>query len=156
MQISMKNIEKWRFFAKKSAKIRKSFTKFRSNFEIGAVQRIANLVVLEKCCKMRIWVQKSASMQKRTSPLKFGDLAEKSGLNSVSNLSTKLPSPRCPALAAQPSLHSQLHCSCRRRRRAVGGRGDEAAGCAAGRAVAMQPLVQLTSQLVVSSPCAGK
>ena len=30
-------------------------------------------------------------MQKRTSPLKFGDLAEKSGLNSVSNLSTKAP-----------------------------------------------------------------
>ena len=28
-------------------------------------------------------------MQKRTSPLKFGDLAEKSGLNSVLNLSTK-------------------------------------------------------------------
>ena len=54
------------------------------------MQRIANLVVLEKCCKMRIWVQKSASMQKRTSPLKFGDLAEKSGLNSVSNLSTKV------------------------------------------------------------------
>ena len=39
--------------------------------------------------KMRIWVQKSASMQKRTSPLKFGDLAEKSGLNSVSSFSTK-------------------------------------------------------------------
>ena len=38
---------------------------------------------------MRIRVQKSASMQKRTSPLKFGDLAEKSGSNSVSNLSTK-------------------------------------------------------------------
>ena len=34
-------------------------------------------------------MRKSASMQKRTSPLKFGDLAEKSGLNSVSNLSTK-------------------------------------------------------------------
>ena len=29
-------------------------------------------------------------MQKRTSPLKFGDLAEKSELNSVSNLSTKV------------------------------------------------------------------
>ena len=28
-------------------------------------------------------------MQKRTSPLKFGDLAEKSELNSVSDLSTK-------------------------------------------------------------------
>ena len=47
---------------------------------------------------MRIWVQKSASMQKRTSPLKFGDLAEKSGLNSVSNLSTK---PRPPARAGR-------------------------------------------------------
>ena len=44
---------------------------------------------------MRIWVQKSVSMQKRTSPLKFGDLAEKSGLNSVSNLSTKV-SPCAP------------------------------------------------------------
>ena len=55
-----------------------------SNFEIGAVQRIANLVVLEKCCKMRIWMQKSASTQKRTSPLKLGDFAEKSVLNSVS------------------------------------------------------------------------
>ena len=57
------------------------------------MQRIANLVVLEKCCKMRIWVQKSASMQKRTSPLKFGDFAEKSVLNSVSNLSTKVGAP---------------------------------------------------------------
>ena len=49
---------------------------------------------------MRIWVQKSASMQKRASPLKFGDLAEKSGLNSVSNLSTKaMTSPREAATA---------------------------------------------------------
>ena len=79
-------------FVEFRAKIRKSITKFCSNFEIGTVQRIANLVVLEKCCKMRIWVPKSASMQKRTSPLKFGDLAEKSGLNSVSNLSTKTTS----------------------------------------------------------------
>ena len=47
------------------------FTKFSSKFEIEAVQRIANLVVLEKCCKMRIWVQKSASIQPQTSSLKF-------------------------------------------------------------------------------------
>ena len=53
---------------------------------------------------MRIWVQKSASMQKRTSPPKFGDLAEKSGLNSVSDLSTKVP--RAP-----------LHSSCTASRR---------------------------------------
>ena len=51
---------------------------------------------------MRIWVQKSASMQKRTSPLKFGDLAEKSGLNSVSDLSTKV------RLAVYSSLYNQL------------------------------------------------
>ena len=71
-----------------------------------SVQRIANLVVLEKCCKMRIWVQKSASMQKRTSRLKFGDLAEKSGFNSVSNLSTKAAtrgSPPCRRAPASPS-----------------------------------------------------
>ena len=42
---------------------------------------------------MRIWAQKSASMQKRTSLLKFGDLAAKSLLNSVSDLSTKVPGP---------------------------------------------------------------
>ena len=87
-------------------KSEKSFTKFCSHFEIGAVQRIANLVGLEKCCKMRNWVQKSASMQKRTSPLKFGDLAEKSGFNSVSNLSTK-PRARCPgSRRTRPALPS--------------------------------------------------
>ena len=41
------------------------------NFEFGAVQRIANLVDLEKCWKMSIWLQKSALIQPRTSPLKF-------------------------------------------------------------------------------------
>ena len=66
------------------------------------MQRNANLVVLEKCCKMRIWVQKSASMQKRTSPLKFGDLAEKSGLNSVSNLSTKRAAEEAVPEVGQP------------------------------------------------------
>ena len=54
------------------------------------MQRIANLVDLEKCCKMSIWTQKSASIQKRTSPLKFDDSAEKSEKSSVSNLSTKV------------------------------------------------------------------
>ena len=40
--------------------------------QFAAVRRIANLVDLEKCCKMRIWMQKSASIQKRTSLLKLG------------------------------------------------------------------------------------
>ena len=50
----------------------KSLAIFDWNFESGAVQRFANLVDLEKCCKMRIWTQKSASIQKRTSLPKFG------------------------------------------------------------------------------------
>ena len=36
-------------------------------------------VDIEKCCKMSIYVQKSVSIQKRTSPDKFDNLAEKSG-----------------------------------------------------------------------------
>ena len=39
---------------------------------------------------MRIWTQKSASIQKRTSPLKFDDFAEKSEKDTVSYLSTKV------------------------------------------------------------------
>ena len=38
---------------------------------------------------MRSWVQKSASMQNRTSPLKFAHLAGKSEKGSISNLLTK-------------------------------------------------------------------
>ena len=41
-------------------------------FEFGAVQRCDYFVDLEKCCKMRIWMQKSASIQKRTSLPRFG------------------------------------------------------------------------------------
>ena len=38
---------------------------------------------------MSIWLQKSALIQPRTSPLKFDDLAEKSEKDTVSYLSTK-------------------------------------------------------------------
>ena len=39
---------------------------------------------------MSIWAQKSVSIQKRTSPLKFDDSAEQAAKSSVSNLSTKV------------------------------------------------------------------
>ena len=39
---------------------------------------------------MSIWLQKSAFIQPRTSPLKFANLAEKSEKDSVSNLFTKV------------------------------------------------------------------
>ena len=40
---------------------------FLQKFEFRAVQKCANLVDLEKCCKMTIWWPKSALIQPRTS-----------------------------------------------------------------------------------------
>ena len=48
--------------------IQKSLTSVCWNFEIWAVRRIANLVDLEKCWKMTIYLQKSVSIQPRTRP----------------------------------------------------------------------------------------
>ena len=42
------------------------------NVEVGAVQKSANLVELEKSCKMSLWLQKSASIQPRSDLPKFG------------------------------------------------------------------------------------
>ena len=58
------------------------------------MQRIGNLVDLEKRCKMSIWLQNFALIQPRTSPLKFDHLAEKSEKDSVSNLAPKVYSAR--------------------------------------------------------------
>ena len=44
---------------------------FCENFEIAAVQKDANLVELEKCCRMHIFLQKFVLIQPRTSPLKI-------------------------------------------------------------------------------------
>ena len=52
---------------------------------------------------MRIWTQKSASIQKRTSPLKFDNFAEKSEKDTVSYLSTK-------GLAALRSPYARVTC----------------------------------------------
>ena len=57
---------------------------------------------------MRIWVQKSALIQKRTRPLKFGDLAEKSELNSVSDFSTEAGrEPSSPRERGPPSARER-------------------------------------------------
>ena len=53
------------------------------------VQKHTNLVDLVKSFPMNIYLQKLASIQKRTSPLKVDHLAEKSEKGSISNLSTK-------------------------------------------------------------------
>ena len=53
------------------------------------MQKHVNLVDLVKSFPTNIYLQNLASIQKRTSPVKFAHLAEKSGNGSISNLSTK-------------------------------------------------------------------
>ena len=75
-------------------------TNFSRMFEFGPmqkwfsdwspkVQKCANLVDLVKRFQTNIYLQHLASIQKRTIPVKFAHLAEKSGKGSISNLSTK-------------------------------------------------------------------
>ena len=54
------------------------------------MQKHVNLVDLVKSFPTNIFLQILASIQKRTSPIKFAHLAEKSENGSISNLSTKL------------------------------------------------------------------
>ena len=54
------------------------------------MQKHVNLVDLVKSFPTNIFLKNLASVQKRTSPVKFAHLAEKSGNGSTSNLSTKV------------------------------------------------------------------
>ena len=54
------------------------------------MQKHVNLVDLVKSFPTNIYLQNLASIQKRTSLVKFAHLAEKSGKGSISNLSTKV------------------------------------------------------------------
>ena len=53
------------------------------------MQKHVNLVDLVKSFPTNILLQNLASIQRRTSPIKFAHLAEKSEYGSISNLSTK-------------------------------------------------------------------
>ena len=54
------------------------------------MQKHVNLVDLVKSFPANILLQNLASIQQRTSPIKFAHLAEKSEKGSISNLSTKV------------------------------------------------------------------
>ena len=54
------------------------------------VQKHVNLVEIVKRFPTNIFLQNLASIQKRTRPIKFAHLAEKSEKGSISNLSTKV------------------------------------------------------------------
>ena len=81
------------------------------------MQKHVNLVDLVKSFPKNIFLQNLASIQKRTSPVKFAYLAEKSGKGSISNLSTKgstaahVRDPLLLRLAPSPSARTvSLHC----------------------------------------------
>ena len=54
------------------------------------MQKHVNLVDLAKSFPTNIFLQNLASIQKRTSPMKFAHLAEKPEKGSISNLATKV------------------------------------------------------------------
>ena len=54
------------------------------------MQKHVNLVDLVKSFPTNIFLQNLTSIEKRTSPIKFDHLAEKSKEGSISNLSTKV------------------------------------------------------------------
>ena len=64
------------------------------------MQKHVNLVDLVKSFPTTIYLQNLASIQQRTSPLKFDHLAEKSEQGLISNLSTKVATRRLPPSAA--------------------------------------------------------
>ena len=64
------------------------------------MQKHVNLVDLVKSFPTNIFLQNLASIQKRTRPIKFAHLAEKSEKGSVSNLSTKVQPGELPYFLA--------------------------------------------------------
>ena len=64
------------------------------------MQKHVNLIDLVKSFPTNIYLQNLASIQRRTSPVKFAHFAEKSGKGSISNLSTKVPGPEDGAAGA--------------------------------------------------------
>ena len=68
------------------------------------MQKHATLVDLVKSFPTNILLQNLASIQKRTSPIKFAYLAEKSEKGSISNLSTKVPELEEPRPEPHPGV----------------------------------------------------
>ena len=74
---SLQILRHLQFFAEISRKVMFVQTDFCENFEIAAVQKDANLVELEKCCRTHIFLQNFVLIQPRTSPPKICKIFEK-------------------------------------------------------------------------------
>ena len=83
---------------------------FCEHFEIAAVQKDANLVELEKCCRTHIFLQNFVLIQPRTSPPKI--------CKNLQNLPILPPLPLTPA-----SIAGTLSRTCDRRANLVGEQG---------------------------------
>ena len=70
------------------------------------MQKHVNLVDLVKSFPTNIYLQNLASIQKRTSPVKFAHLAEESDNGSVPNLSTKVLAAAAAAGKADQQLRA--------------------------------------------------
>ena len=86
----MNIFRKWVIFADLAEKCENVWRLFFWNFEVWAVQKHVNLVDIGKSFPTNIFLQNLASIQKRTSPIEFAHLAEKSENGSIPNLSTKV------------------------------------------------------------------
>ena len=69
------------------------------------MQKHVNLVDLVKSFPSNIYLQNVASIQKRTSPVKFPHLAEKSGKSLISKLSAKAITLVKPGPISDVELH---------------------------------------------------
>ena len=85
--------------------MRKSLTKIFGDIEVWAEQKHVNLADLVKSFPTNVFLQKLASIQKRTSPVKFDHLHEKSEKGSISNLSTKVAPSRITNLRTNGGSH---------------------------------------------------
>ena len=99
-------------FCKFFENLRKSLTIFCCDFRFRAVQKCDNLVDLGKCCKMSIYLQNFMPIQPRTSLLKIGHLAAKSGKSTVLYLSIKA----LPAAGWRTPRGAKVYQSCRSRK----------------------------------------
>ena len=101
-EVWFKNIEHVKVMFAKVPRFSRNFTNiadfsnryFAKMFEFGAVRKCANIVAIEKCCQSHVYLQKSASIQPRTSPPKFNKNSFKIG--KISDLPVK------PRLSSAP------------------------------------------------------
>ena len=85
------------------ANMRKRLTNVFRDVQSRAVQRCDNLVDLEKCCKVTIYLQRFVPMQPRTSPLNFDHSAEKSAC-----FVFLIPSPAWSASTETPNIEATV------------------------------------------------